>query len=111
MGYLLKEFVNAVVADYDLEGHKIRFDNLIKMMDEHPDLFSYKLKLTNGESCFMMNWDGSKEGWSESEEADELRKKFIAFLKGFDYADIYHIKHGECEKPILIDENPRIEEE
>ncbi|KKN06016.1 hypothetical protein LCGC14_1081620 [marine sediment metagenome] len=111
MGYLFKEFVNAVVSGHDLKKHKIRFDNLIKMMDEYPNLFSYKLKLTNNENCFMMNWDGSKEGWGESEEADELRKKFIAFLKGFDYADIYHIQHGECEEPILINENPKKDEE
>jgi len=105
MGVIKREFVNAVVADYDIEANKIRFDNLIKFMDEHPNLFSYSLKLTNGENCFIMNWDGSKEGWPESDEADELRKKFIDFLKGFEFPDIYHIIDGDFyDEPLLIEE-------
>jgi len=105
MGVERREFVNAVVADYDMKNHKTRLDNLIKFMDANKKLFSYSLNLTNGENCFMMCWDGSKEGWNESDNADELRTKFIAFLNGFDSACIYHIMDGDFyDEPLLIEE-------
>lgn len=104
MGVLRQDFVVAHIPDYAIEKNKERYDNLIEFMDKNNDLFSYKLNLTNGENCFMMCWDGSKEGWSESDRGDELRKKFIDFLKGFKYGGIYHVHDGDYyEEPILTE--------
>lgn len=43
--------------------------------------------LTNGYSTFFIAPDGSKEGWSESEDGDCARKCFIEWLKTKQHED------------------------
>ncbi len=35
----------------------------------------------NGYRSFLVAPDGSKEGWTESKEMDELRRSFVAYLR------------------------------
>jgi len=43
--------------------------------------------IVNGYHTFILVPDGSKEGWSESDEGDRFRFEFIKFLDSFVYAD------------------------
>ena len=43
--------------------------------------------VTNGIATFLVCPDGSKEGWDESDEFDEKRAQFLAYLNGERYAD------------------------
>ena len=44
-------------------------------------------KVVNGYRSFMVAPDGSKEGWSESDRADEARESFIDWLEEMRYDD------------------------
>jgi hypothetical protein len=41
----------------------------------------------NGRRSFFVPPDGSKEGWPESDQGNELRNKFVEELKAFVYED------------------------
>jgi len=41
----------------------------------------------NGERSFMVAPDGSKEGWTESDDGDAQRDRFIAWLNGQRHSD------------------------
>jgi len=76
-------------------------DELDAFMVEHPDYFARSNALSNGIINYVMFWDGSKEGWDCSNEADELRKEFITICKKLRWANIYEIDNHESWKPEL----------
>lgn len=43
--------------------------------------------VTNNERSFFVAWDGSKEGWEQSDEGDEARAEFVAWLRAQAYGD------------------------
>lgn len=44
-------------------------------------------KVMNGYRSFLVAPDGSKEGWSDSKEGDDVRCKIISFLNSTRYSD------------------------
>jgi hypothetical protein len=43
--------------------------------------------MTNDERSFYIAWDGSKEGWETSDEADSARGEFVEWLRAQRYHD------------------------
>jgi hypothetical protein len=43
--------------------------------------------VVNNERSFYIAWDGSKEGWDESDRGDEARAEFVAWLRAQAYED------------------------
>jgi hypothetical protein len=41
----------------------------------------------NNERSFLVAWDGSQEGWEESDRGDACRAAFIAWLREQEYGD------------------------
>ena len=95
MGTFKPEFVIGVVLVSE------RSDDLDRFVAEHPRLFTKSGELVNGYINYVMFWDGSKEGWDESNEADRLRETFIELLKKIEYTRIYHIEHHEGVAPSM----------
>lgn len=58
-----------------------------KQSPEHQSLFSFVPAIVNESYTIILAPDGSKEGWSISNNCDKLRDAFIAMLKSFDYSD------------------------
>ena len=76
-------------------------DELDAFMVEHPDYFARSAPLSNGTINYVMFWDGSKEGWDSSNEADELRKEFLILCNKLRRANIYEINNHESWNPDL----------
>src|SRR6185437_16291776 len=95
-GYFMNEFVIGVINNC----YKESVVKLDKFTELHSDLIFKKNALSNGYINYVMIWDGSKEGWETSEEADLVRAEFISLLKSTK-ADWYSIQDGEdYEEPI-----------
>lgn len=54
---------------------------------KYRSLFIYGFGICNGFHTIVMIPDGSKEGWNDSENCDEIRKQFVALLDSFAYKD------------------------
>ena len=100
MGTLYEQMV--IVTTYDWGSNDRR--ELDQFISEHPDLFTKSGVLTNSTINYMMFWDGSKEGWSDSDRGDELRAEFIRLCKKLYMAEIYEINNHEMREndPTLI---------
>ena len=51
------------------------------------ELFAFIPSLRNGYTTIFFGPDGSKKGWSISEEIEKRRDEFVNFLGDFSYAD------------------------
>lgn len=61
---------------------------------------------TNGYVSFFIAPDGSKEGWQESDDGNDRRDKFKAWIKQHDgYLDTVEIYYGGDEPDLLGIEN------
>lgn len=49
----------------------------------------------NGYWSFLVGPDGSKEGWAESDEGDERRARFLAYLGGQQWPDWIEVQYGD----------------
>lgn len=61
---------------------------------------------TNGTSSFLVAPDGSKEGWTESDEQDQARDRFVAWLREQDpegYFDWVEVVLGSDDQEALIE--------
>ncbi|MGI9410256.1 MAG: hypothetical protein ACR2OV_09295, partial [Hyphomicrobiaceae bacterium] len=54
---------------------------------EFPNVSEVLRSIVNGYRTFLIPPDGSKEGWAESEEEDERRNSFVAWLEAQCYED------------------------
>ncbi len=95
MGQLTQEFVYGVIFNFD------KSQKLDKFIEKNPELFIKKDSTRNGYINYVMIWDGSKEGWDESDHADSLRRKFIKLLQELD-ASIYHIVDSDMDEQIRL---------
>ena len=96
MGTFKPEFVIGIVI-YDPDKTK----DLDRFVEEHSRLFTKSEELTNGFVNYVMFWDGSKEWWNASNEADRLREIFIELLKQVGGTTIYHIEDYEDSDPTV----------
>lgn len=61
----------------------------------------------NGTQSFMVGWDGSKEGWEESDKGDEARAEFVAWLRAQAYGDgsspldSVEVQYGGDDKEVI----------
>lgn len=106
MGYQKEEFVCAIVLP-PLENETTAieaFDILNRLVDEsyidHGDgtstrTFARSGTMVNGYVNYVMFWDGSKEGWGESEQGDKLRSHFIELLSQIPFSHIYHVARAD----------------
>lgn len=79
MGYIRPEMTIALC--HHKEAAK-KITEWIKTLEkEDRKLFSNSGSVVNDYWTFVMWWDGSKEGWDSSNHADEIKDKFISFLK------------------------------
>jgi len=97
MGVLREQIVVCTTYDWD-SNDRSKLDSFV---EQHPKFFVKLSTMINGVINYIMFWDGSKEGWPESDEADELREQFINLLKKLGWASIYEIDNYEHENPIL----------
>jgi hypothetical protein len=98
MGYFRRKTVTAICSNYD---DKVKLARLDSFITKNPKLFTKLDSLANGYITYVMAWDGSKEGWDTSDDADKLRSRFIKLLKDLD-ADIYHVIQGKCEDASIL---------
>lgn len=89
MGYNQTDFVYAVTLDEDPE--------LNKFVKKYPKLFFMKHGTTNSWVNYVMIYDGSKEGWSDSDDADKIRERFIKKCKEVE-ASWWHVSDGESDE-------------
>lgn len=59
----------------------------------------------NGDLTYCFLPDGSKEGWTTSNEGDEYRRSFVELFRDC-YADIAHIRFGGDDPDIQWIEDP-----
>lgn len=95
-----------IIEIWDIEGKvEAAADNFLQEIpEEYKKLFHKFNKLTNGLLVYFMTYDGSKEGWKTSDDADELRSNFIDLIKKTTSgAEIFHIKpRGELQEEDTI---------
>ena len=97
MGVIYRQAVLCITHD---EESKV-LTELDAFIKQNPLLFAKSETLTNGVINYVMFWDGSKEGWTESNEGDKLRAKFIEIVNRLEWADIYEINDHEEYTPQL----------
>lgn len=97
MGVICVQAVVCITYDWKSNDRT----ELDKLVEAHPKLFTKSETMVNGVINYVMFWDGSKEGWDDSDEGDELRKKFISLVKKLLGADLYEIYHYEDGNPQL----------
>lgn len=92
MGQIQKEYLIIEIWGEDDPGIK-KLDAYIKSLDEQfRELFFKNVTQTNGYVTYFYSWDGSKEGWEESNVGDKIRKTFIRLAISYcEYPSILHI--------------------
>jgi len=99
MGTFRTTFVVGIVNEYQTKTSQGKaLDNFVKA---NKNLFTKSKPLVNGFITYVMFYDGSKEGWEESEKADELREEFIRLLDAIQYSEIYYIDRPEDKQATL----------
>ncbi len=100
MGYIKHDCVIAVV--YDADTSKV--EDFRERMPEH--IQGYLLgpaRGVNGHDTFCFAPDGSKEGWSESDEAEKWREDFLDFVRDkCQYPDIVHLQLGGDDHKTIV---------
>jgi len=104
MGTIQPEYLIVQVSDFE-EGIKAVDAFITALPLRHRNLFTKSKPMSNGYITYFMNWDGSKEGWKTSDEADKVREDFIEVVnENLEYAGILHIKpRGELFEEDSID--------
>ena len=91
MGEFKQEFVCGVLFEERKPSKEKK--KLDEFINNNQDLFIKKDPKRNGYVSYVMYvmiWDGSKEGWEESDLANKLREKFIRLLQK-NNANVYHV--------------------
>jgi len=103
MGYLKPEYVILETSQYEKKGIN-EIDKFIEEQEEEIKRYFKKFdKLTNATIIYFMCWDGSKEGWDESNKCNEVREKFIDIIREkFEYPTFIHLRLGGDEKGYSI---------
>lgn len=78
---------NAVIATTWSKEEVARIKEWVGLLPKMKSLFLFGEEEINGKTTVVMVPDGSKEGWSESDDGDELRNSFIKELEKADYDD------------------------
>lgn len=120
MGHIRPEYVIVCINDFSAEAALDKLDSRIKgsyfdvevdiacphcgephevpdpdVSVRAADLIRKIDGLTNGYVVYFVSWDGSKEGWSNSDAGDTIREKFVSYVQShFDHPDIIHLQHG-----------------
>lgn len=97
--------VTATYGDYIQQAHakarEIFGDNVTEISPE----------ATNGSRSFLVPPDGSKEGWSESEQGDNRRKLFKEWLRSQAYDDHstplhwVELRYGGDDREAVVEED------
>ena len=91
MGTIQHDAVVAMISDRHIDTVRSWIDAL---PEDKQTLFFLGPQLTNMYAAAVMTPDGSKEGWEPSNEADELREKFLALMSDV-HADWVHASWGD----------------
>ena len=94
MGTLKPQWIIGLTVEY--KNHTAKLD---KFVEEHPRLFTRSKTQTNGYINYIMFWDGSKEGWDDSNEGDKLRNQFLKLMKEAGRFTVYEIVDPENYEP------------
>ena len=103
MGYLKPEYVIFETSQFEKKGIK-EIDEFIERQEKEVKRYFKKFdKLTNSTIIYFMCWDGSKEGWDESNKGDEVREEFLNIIKDkFEYPTFIYLRLGGYEKGYSI---------
>lgn len=100
MGYMFHDAIIVTVNDRDAQRIHARAVEIFATFDDTPSTFKGETlvsDLTRGAvNCyesFAVFPDGSKEGWSTSDEGDRCRSELIAFLRS-ESVDFVHVRFG-----------------
>jgi hypothetical protein len=98
LGTIKIQTIQCVTVNFLKENNNIisALDNFVK---KHNIYFHKSEKMTNGYITYIMFFDGSKEGWTESNKCDALRLKFLRLISKLSYGSVYIIEHYENEGP------------
>ena len=83
MGYIKNHAI--IVTSYDNEAVEKAHKEAIKLFGEI--VSNIRPSAINDHSSFAILPDGSKEGWAESDNHDDLRKQFREWTKTLDFED------------------------
>ena len=97
MGVFYRQVVVCITYDGDSPA-KIALNDFV---ESNKGLFTKSETLINGFVNYVMFWDGSKEGWDESNKGNQLREEFLKLINKLDYAYLYEINDHEEYEPIL----------
>ena len=100
MGYIKKEYV--IVDYFEFKNDKKPILKMIKkfireLEPQFKRLFYVNEKMVNGSITIFMNWDGSKEGWDHSNEADSYRKELLDMVKKTD-SKVFYVCDDEAKE-------------
>ena len=112
MGWFNKETVIGIAYDdRDMKDSRNREPldaiELFITSSKHP-LFAVIPAIRNGYITYVMAWDGSKEGWDASDEANKIREEFILKLQDAN-AKIYHIEDSDMNDAAFMREREKKE--
>jgi len=99
MGTLFEQVVVCITYAFDSND----LSELDRFVEEYPDLFAKSGELINSTVNYVMFWDGSKEGWDNSNEGDELRRAFLEACDKLCLAHVYQINNHE-----LYEDHPKL---
>lgn len=102
MGYIRHHSI--VVTSFDKEYISESYNEAVKQFGS---LVSELIESqTNGYVTFFIAPDGSKEGWTPSNEADVKRAEYISFLKECDCVSYCEFFYGDdCGQAKIVNHN------
>lgn len=80
MGVLQPDYL---IIEIGSEENTEIIDNWIKnkVPKKFQNLFHKTVTCVNGECNYYVSWDGSKEGWSDSDRGGKIKEQFVDFVK------------------------------
>ena len=112
MGYIKHECVITVLYDRDVpevaEVEELRQAMAAASESLHPrgsGLENWLLgpaRGINGYTTYVFAPDGSKEGWEDSDIADEFRARFLEIVKRSKWADVVHLQLGGDDRETRV---------
>ena len=106
MGIIQNDLVIGQPSNYQ-NGFLVAFNEWLQeeVPKKHKILF-FTANNNYGDTFVFMIPDGSKEGWTTSNECNEIREKFLTFLKSWRQAHwgrYLHVSFGEQGTSIEVD--------
>lgn len=112
MGYIAHNAI--IVTGYDPKRVEAARQKAAEVFDAR-QVSSIVTGVVNSYDSFLVGPDGSKEGWSDSNEGDERRNTFLTWLraewKAGNYLEWVELRYGDEEELSAVTDNGLMRED